>query len=756
MDSASLELENHILELARECTMLVILCYRPDREAPIWRLREELRSEHADRYTEVILRPLPAEQSEEMIDHLLTTAELPESLRAQILDRADGNPYFIEEIIRTLIERGQVVRDESGTFWRAAADGADIHIPDNLQTLLVARIDRLEEDVRRTLQLASVIGRSFYQRVLALIEEKSQALDERLGELQRVDIILQTAQLPEMEYMFRHTMAQEAAYSTLLRKRRREFHLKVAEALKKLFPNQLEELAPNLARHYFEAQNFEPALTHYIVAGDAAFRLYAHSEAVGHFDRALQIAEQADASTQQLIHAFTRKGRAQELDYDHGAALSTYEEMLALARHRADKELELAALVVQGTLRSTSSNVRDFGLGEKLGQEALALARALENKKTEAKVQWNLMNAYHFQGRDVEAVEAGERSLALAQELNLREQLAYTSNDLAYVYLARGPMTRGAEMAQIANGLFRESDNRPMLTDNLGLLGWIHGFGGRFDEALAVSNEGFDIAESIDNLWGKSNALNGLSYATWSLGELARAIEMMELCLSLGREANFDNTGMLVGAWLALAYAGLGALERGQQLAQQARETVERHNPFFLPYPMGALASIQVIRGDVVGAAETLRDVQVAADTIQPIMACSVETAYCRLKVAQGEHKLASDLTGDIIHYVREHGMAAVLPDFLYIRSLAQLGLGQRDQALESLTHARAEAKSIGLRRDLWQILALLAEVKGDEVSRVEAMEEIEWQAERTGTPELRKSFLDLPQIRAFLESDPR
>jgi tetratricopeptide (TPR) repeat protein len=311
-------------------------------------------------------------------------------------------------------------------------------------------------------------------------------------------------------------------------------------------------------------------------------------------------------------------------------------------------------------------------------------------------------------------------------------------------------------MAQIANDLWRELDNRPMLAESLGLLGIIQGFGGRFDEAAAVSREGFEIAESIGNSWGQANALHGLSYATWARGDLAQAIEMMELCLSLRQTAKSDNTSMLAGAWLALTYAGLGALERGQQLAHSAREMVAGYNPFFLPYPLGALASIQVLRGDVSGAAETLRGVQVTADAIQPIMALSVEAAFCRLKVAQGDYQFVSDLIGDIIQYLREHGMLAMLPDFLYIRSRAQLGLGQQTGALEDLAQARAEATSMGMRRDLWQILALLAEVKGDEDSWQEARVAIEWQAERAGAPDLRDSFLNIPQVRAILQRDPQ
>jgi predicted ATPase len=187
-------------------------------------------------------------------------------------------------------------------------------VPDNLQALLVDRIDRLDEEARQTLQVAAVIGRSFYFRVLQRIADISEHLDSELEALQRAEMIRESSRLPELEYVFRHSLTQEAAYNTILLRHCREFHRQVGDALESLFPDRLEELAPMLAHHFIEAQLPEPALKYYTQAADGACRLFANSEAIGHFTQALELAQQIDVDGEALVHLYRNRGRALELN----------------------------------------------------------------------------------------------------------------------------------------------------------------------------------------------------------------------------------------------------------------------------------------------------------------------------------------------------------------------------------------------------------------------------------------------------------
>ena len=197
----------------RSSSFLLLCSFRPERQSPAWRVKQTAETDYPHRYTEIALSPLSDEDSDVLFGNLLGISDAPPQLRQIILAKTEGNPFFVEEFIRTLIDTDAIARDENGLHWRADARVEDIPIPENLQALLTSRIDRLEEDTRRTLQLSSVIGRSFYRRVLEQISDSTTALDRRPSTLQRAELIREEARVPELEYMFRHDLTREAAYS---------------------------------------------------------------------------------------------------------------------------------------------------------------------------------------------------------------------------------------------------------------------------------------------------------------------------------------------------------------------------------------------------------------------------------------------------------------------------------------------------------------------------------------------------------------
>ena len=231
------------------------------------------------------------------MNRLLAIAELPDRLRASILEKAGGNPFFIEEVVRTLIDSGAVVSEErtvdgkSLRYWRATNEGADFPLPDNLQSLLAARMDRLEETTRGTLQMAAVIGRSFYHRVLEAVDETSPGLDKRLGTLLRLDMIREAARVPEVEYAFRNPLTQEAVYQTILLKRRREFHRRVGDAMEALYPDRLEGFFGLLAYHFALAGERDRSIQYSRNASRQAVALYAYEDAVQNLLAALELIE---------------------------------------------------------------------------------------------------------------------------------------------------------------------------------------------------------------------------------------------------------------------------------------------------------------------------------------------------------------------------------------------------------------------------------------------------------------------------------
>jgi predicted ATPase len=176
-DQASIDLLLHLFPLTEQVPLLLLCALRPDRKTPGWGVKVAAERDYPHRYTELSLEPLTVAEGSQLVESLLTISELPVRLKERILEKSEGNPFFIEEVLRTLIDQGVVVRDGSGSHWLATGEGEDIEIPGNLQTLLVARIDLLAEDAQRTLQVASVVGRSFYYRVLQRIVALAEELD---------------------------------------------------------------------------------------------------------------------------------------------------------------------------------------------------------------------------------------------------------------------------------------------------------------------------------------------------------------------------------------------------------------------------------------------------------------------------------------------------------------------------------------------------------------------------------------------------
>jgi predicted ATPase len=237
-----------------------------------------------------LLKPLTVEASINLISNLLSISKLPEEIAALLEEKVAGVPYFIEEVVRDLQESGVLMPSNDGRMWQMTQDIEGIHVPDNLEAVLVSRMDRLEPETRHTLQLAAVIGRSFQYRVLKLVTKKNGQLDKQLRELQHAGMIRETARIPEQQYMFRHVFTQEAAYNTILFSDRRLYHLLVGEAMENIFSGQLEEQATLLAIHFDKASEELRALPYHKLAGERAHRLFANAQAMIHYKRAIEIA----------------------------------------------------------------------------------------------------------------------------------------------------------------------------------------------------------------------------------------------------------------------------------------------------------------------------------------------------------------------------------------------------------------------------------------------------------------------------------
>ncbi len=570
--------------------------------------------------------------------------------------------------------------------------------------------------------------------------------------------LIRPAQLqPELEYLFRHTLVQEAAYHSLVKQDRKELHLAVGQALERMYPGQIasRKLAPLLARHFDEAGDNRRALTYFALAADAAAGVYANGEAVMHYARALDTALSLRADRETLIPLYTRYGRTLELSARDSEALRLYEEMEVVARERGDHAMELAALIARATVWLKPASVRDPEKGRSLSERTLALARELGDRESETKSLWNLMQFYKWTGQMAEALAYGEQALAIARQLNAREQLAYVLHDIASVYGVSGQFQRAQATADEARQLWRELGILNMLADSLAGAAEYHVMGGEYERAIALSREALRISQSIGNLWNQSYSWYMIDLAYMDRGEIGQAIEAAEECMRLAQQAGFV-PGLVQSAFdLTLIYGSLGAVRRGYEVAERIRD-VGQGMPLFDPFYRVMQARLHLLSDRLVEAETALDEARrgIAAETISTYTLWLVGLVGAEWALASGDYARVLALADEAIPLLRQAGIRLFFTDVLYFKGKALLALDRADEAYGALVEARAEAEAIGSRRTLWMILAALSEIekrRGNEVEarslRRQTREIVEFIADHAGSPELRESFLSLHDV---------
>jgi class 3 adenylate cyclase/tetratricopeptide (TPR) repeat protein len=575
-DPTSVELLERLLALTDRAPLLFLCVFRPQREHGCWRIKETAARLYRHRHTDLWLDPLTAVESETLVGNLLRVEALPQELRGRILSHAEGNPFYVEEIIRSLMDSGAIVRDEATGRWQATRDVADIPISDTLHGVLMARIDRLQEETKWVLQMAAVIGRIFLYRVLAAIAREERELDDHLLMLQREEMIRERARLPELEYIFKHHLTQEAAYNGLLKKERRVFHRRVAEALERLFPDRMEEQVGLLAHHWEQAEEPEKAQHYLYQAGEQARRQYANEEAITYFRRALALLEDAPPDAPRKKAAtklYESLGDVLKLTGQYDEARTAYQNALA--------SIPSQDRIGQGRLHCKTGMTWRFPRRFEKAMQAYDKAEtALGQEPAEAASEWwqewveiqlERINVHYFQGELREMTELVEKIrpvveqrgtplqrvdffLTLILANNRRDRFIVSEQTLAYsrAYL---------EAAQESGSLSRITHARFVLGFNLL-------WRGEFDEAKEQLKAALELAVRMGNMYLQTQCLTYLTILYRKCGQVEEArdyaLRSLEAATSV-QNPTYIGTARANLAWVAWRKANLTeALEKGK------------------------------------------------------------------------------------------------------------------------------------------------------------------------------------------------
>lgn len=523
-DEASLALIQDLLAVTDRAPLMFCLVFRQRRDKGCWRLNDTAASSYPHRYTRVALEPLTDAYSRQLLRELVPGAVFDSHVEREILDKATGNPFYLEEVVRTLIAQGVLVRDPAREGqWQVASEVREIAVPDTLQGAVLARIDRLTEDARQALEIAAVIGRRFQRQVLGGLVEVEARLDTWLAQLERNDLIRQAELDPQPVYAFPDALVQEVAYDSLLVQRRQEFHRRIGETLEQILAGRLEQECELLAHHFSRSNDREKAMRYLDMAGRKAQQEFANETALEHDSQLLDLLAREEATWQERFDVLARRQQVYGLVGRPEDRQADLESMLALAEAHGDDARRSDALNELADLYLWTGQ---YTAAEEAAREALALKSALDDPGGRAAALHHLGVLDYYRGNYAAARSALEEAVRLRQETG---DVGASAWSLMY-------------------------------------LGMIHFFQGDYGQADEHHRQALQVAQDRQDWFQQGIHLTNAARVGLRLGEYESALEQFERSLEMKHRVG-DRTGQ----GFSLFYLGLTHtyLERYEQ-AQQA------------------------------------------------------------------------------------------------------------------------------------------------------------------------------------------
>jgi transcriptional regulator with AAA-type ATPase domain/tetratricopeptide (TPR) repeat protein len=622
---------------------------------------------HQTIYTRLQIDPLPRESAEALLEVLLGTDPGLDPFKRLLIDRAEGNPLFVEESVRASVETGALTGARGA--YQLAHDLPAIQVPDTVQAILTTRIDRLPPEEKRLLEIAAVIGKDFpLALLLAVAEEKEGMVRRGLGQLQTAEFLYETRVFPDLEYTFKHALTHEVAYGSLLPGRRRDLHVRIVEAMERLYGDRLGEQTERLAHHAVRGEVWEKAVPYLRQAGIKAAARSALREARVWFDQALRVLAALPVSPSTLEQGF-------------------------------EIRLELGAVLVQlGEARRRLEHAR----------EAETLAERMNDDRRRGRACLALCNAHALLGEPDEALVAGARAMEIAGRLGDLRLRVLAPTYLAQAHFYRGDFERAVELATDslaalpADWVHEPFGYSPIPIGVYCRLWVVHGLAelGRFAEAAPYEAELLRLAGPTQHAFTVGEAHNAASWLHLRKGDWATARSVIEHGIAALRKGSIHaglRTMVAASAWV-LAQVGeaseaLARLREGERLL----ESQAAWHGVLMPYQSMGRAALLLDRLD---EAQRLGE---RAVTFSPFRQSDV--AHARHLLGDiASHPDRFDAESAEAHYrnalalAEPRGMRPLVAHChlglgkLYVRT------GQREQAHEHLTIATTLYREMDMR----------------------------------------------------------
>ncbi len=620
-------------------------------------------------YRQLRIDPLPRESAEELLRPLLGDDPSLEPLKQTLIERTEGNPLFLEESVRTLVET-QVLVGERGAY-RLAKVGQPIQVPATVQAILAARIDRLLPEDKRLLQAASVIGKDVPLRLLQAIAElpDDEDLRRRLGRLQAAEFLYEARLFPDLEYTFKHALTHDVAYGSLLHDRRRALHAKIADTIEALYSDRLAEQVDRLAHHAFRGELWEKAVPYLRQAGAKEFARSANRESATCFEQAL-------VALQHLPETRETLGQAIDLRFDVRNSLYPLGELERIVGYLREAERLAKTLDDQRRLGWVSAYMSQYLLttgswteARTFGESARSIAETLGDVPLQVAANYYLGLASFISGRYRSAEDYCRK----------------------IVHSLQGDLSR----QRFGLSLFPAVMCRAYLAFSLAQRG-------EFDEGIAHGQDGVRISEALDHPYSLIIACWGLASLYGIKGEFSHAARLLERALALSRDWNLTILSPRVTGFLGQVYAHSGRVAEGLSLLQQAVKASESIG-------VGVFHSVIVMHlGEACVLADRLQDAPGFAGRALALARERHERGYeawaLRLLGEIASHRDPPDAQTAEGHY-REALVLAGELDMCPLLAHCHLGLGKlyrrtgkREQAREHLRTATTMFREMDMR----------------------------------------------------------
>lgn len=576
-DEATLALTEQLLEVTNQAPLLFCLVFRARRDKHCWKLRETAAREHPHRYNELPLQPLDRETSAQLLNKLLPGARFRSETQDEILDKSAGNPFYLEEVVRSLIESGAVVpaTDQEGS-WRVIPDKiAEITVPDTLHAAIVARIDRLTEDARQALQTAAVIGRQFRLELLRNLSQAEAEIDLWMAQLERGGMVRPAEISQDPIYAFPDALVQEVAYDSLLVQSRQGLHRRIGETLEGFFADDPEQGCELLAFHFSRSDDPSRAIEYLEMAAKKARNEYANETAIQYYERLLDIRRELGDIVGQSSSLYSMGVIAYEIG-DYERARSWLGESAALQKDQGDTANESWSVMYLGMVDLKQA---DYAQAVGYHQRAMKLAQRREDTFQEGIHLTNLARVTMRLGQYELALEQFEKSLEMKRQMNDVVGVGFTLfyQGLIYIYLDRHAEAQTALQGAIE--AWEEIPKNERVVSyyhyGAGLLAFVQG---QLQEAEEHLSKAIDLstrlvlkAETIENL-------SALSQVKLALGEHEAAAEYSNKAILLLSEQKDVEEVQQIYLNHYRVLSALNDLSAGEYL-QEAQDTmVKRAN----------------------------------------------------------------------------------------------------------------------------------------------------------------------------------